>query len=149
MNVMTPSERGKLFGNLCCPIDKTTVCSPFREGKIFFPFSGFWSEYQLSTLTRHFRNEAGDGYSSSALKLQASFPSPYRQGIRNLSVLVETRNESVDVTALGGKHCNKWCRSANMMFLLRLYIKSRNGGRGLLEMESAYNVAVVGISEYI
>ena len=36
-----------------------------------------------------------------------------------------------------------------MVFLLRLYIKRRNIGRGLVELESACNVAVVGINEYI
>jgi hypothetical protein len=36
-----------------------------------------------------------------------------------------------------------------MVFLLRLYIKRPNDGHGLVEKESAYNVAVVGISEYI
>jgi len=31
----------------------------------------------------------------------------------------------------------------------RLYIKRWNGGRGLVELESGYNAAVVGLSEYI
>jgi hypothetical protein len=31
----------------------------------------------------------------------------------------------------------------------RLYIKRQNGGRGLVEMESAYNAAIAGLSEYI
>ena len=31
----------------------------------------------------------------------------------------------------------------------RLYIKRQNGGRGLVELESAYNAAIVGRSKYI
>ena len=33
--------------------------------------------------------------------------------------------------------------------LYRLYITRRNGGRELAELESAYNAAIVGLSEYI
>ena len=31
----------------------------------------------------------------------------------------------------------------------RLYIKRRNGRRGVVEMETVYSVAIVGLSEYI
>lgn len=31
----------------------------------------------------------------------------------------------------------------------RIYIKRSNGGRGLIELESAYNIAIVGLSDYI
>jgi hypothetical protein len=31
----------------------------------------------------------------------------------------------------------------------RLYIKRRSGGHGLVELESAYNAAIVGLSKYI
>jgi len=31
----------------------------------------------------------------------------------------------------------------------RLCIKRQNGGRGLVKLESAYNAAIVGLSEYI
>jgi hypothetical protein len=31
----------------------------------------------------------------------------------------------------------------------RLYIKSRNGRRGIVELETVYNVAIVALSEYI
>jgi len=31
----------------------------------------------------------------------------------------------------------------------RLYIKKRNGRRGVVELETVYNVTIVGLSEYI
>jgi hypothetical protein len=31
----------------------------------------------------------------------------------------------------------------------RLYIKRQSGGRGMVEMESAYNAAIVGLCKYI